>query len=278
MLMKRFSFNRFLLCAQLCLLLTSCATHKKIIESPNATVKLKGSEVIQVYDSMISKQFHFHYLSGKATVDYTDKSGETNSFDINIRIREDSAIWISITPLLGIEVSRLIITRDSVTVLDRLHKTYLKRDLLYFEDQLKTNVNYDMIQAVIVGNYFQYQKTEKLRSLYEEEPFVILSSMNKRQFKRALEEKDPTKAVVQDFWIDGNYRIAKSRITDNRRDRWVETTYRNFTDVDGFLFPLNLVVTVASVTPTIMKIEYTKVNAVEELAMPFTVPEKYVAK
>jgi hypothetical protein len=190
----------------------------------------------------------------------------------------DSAIWISITPLLGIEVSRLLVTRDSVIVLDRVHKTYLKRDMQYFEDQLKTNVSFEMLQAVLTGNYFQYQKNEKLKSLYEEEPYVILSSLNNRQVKRSLEEKDPTKPVVQDFWIDGNYRIAKSRITDEHLDRWVEASYKNFIDVNGSLFPLNFVITLASITPTIIKVEYSKVTKVEELQMPFTVPEKYQAK
>lgn len=266
----------FLLC---CLfVLASCHTTKKVVETPNATVKLKGNEIIQVFDSMVNKQVRFHYLTAKAAVDYTDKSGETNSFDVNIRMCQDSAIWISIIPLLGIEVSRLLVTKDSVIVLDRVHKTYLKRDMQYFEEQLKTNVSYEMLQAVMIGNYFQYQKTEKLKSMYEEEPYIILSSLNKRQVKRALEEKDPTKPVVQDFWIDGNYRIARSRITDEKLDRWVETNYKNFTDVNGYLFPLNLVITLASNTPTIMKIEYTKVSTMEELSMPFTVPEKYQAK
>lgn len=261
-----------------CVLFFSCRSSKKIVETPNATLKLKGNEVIQVFDSMLRKQVQFSYLTAKANVDYTDKTGETNSFDINLRVCKDSAIWISITPLLGIEAVRLLVTRDSVFLLDRVHKTYLKRDMRYFEDQLKTNVSYEMLQSVIVGNYFQYQKNEKIKSLYEEEPYMILSSLNKRQIKRSQEEKDPTKPIVQDFWIDGNYRIARSRITDDRLNRFVEANYKNFTDLNGYLFPLNFVVTLASSSPTIIKIEYTKVNTVEQLQMPFSIPEKYESK
>lgn len=261
-----------------CVLFFSCRSSKKIVETPNATLKLKGNEVIQVFDSMLQKQVQFSYLTAKANVDYTDKTGETNSFDINLRVCKDSAIWISITPLLGIEAVRLLVTRDSVFLLDRVHKTYLKRDMRYFEDQLKTNVSYEMLQSVIVGNYFQYQKNEKIKSLYEEEPYMILSSLNKRQIKRSQEEKDPTKPIVQDFWIDGNYRIARSRITDDRLNRFVEANYKNFTDLNGYLFPLNFVVTLASSSPTIIKIEYTKVNTVEQLQMPFSIPEKYESK
>lgn len=256
----------------------SCRITRKVVDSPSASVKLKGEEVIQIFDSVKEKEFLFDYLSAKAEVSYTDKSGETNSFDINLRIRHDSAIWISITPLLGIEVARVLINHDSVIVLDRLHKKYLKRDFQYFEELWKTNINFEMIQAVIVGNYFQYLEKEKLRSVYEEEPYFILSTLNKRQARRAAEEKDPNRPLVQDFWIDGNFRIAKSRITDEKKDRWVEASYKNFTEVNGHLFPNNLVVTIASTSPTIIRIEYTKAVNEDTLQMPFSIPEKYEAQ
>ena len=190
----------------------------------------------------------------------------------------DSVIWISITPILGIELARVLIKHDSLIVLDRLNKKVLKRDFQYFEDLWKTKVNFNMLQEVIVGNYFQYQEKEKLRSVYEEDPFIILSTLNKRQARRAAEEKDPSKPLVQDFWIDGNYRIARSRITDDKKDLWVEATYKNFMEVNGHLFPSSMVVTIASTSPTIIRVEYQKVAVVDSLQMPFTIPEKYVVK
>jgi hypothetical protein len=130
----------------------------------------------------------------------------------------------------------------------------------------------------MIGNYFQYQEKEKLRSVYEEEPFIILSTLNKRQARRAAEEKDPNKPMVQDFWIDGNYRIARSRITDEKKDRYVEASYKKFSEIDGTLFPNNIVVTIASTTPAIINVAYSKVVSEDTLQMPFSVPEKYVAK
>jgi hypothetical protein len=258
--------------------MSSCRTTKKVVESPNSTVKLKGEEVIQVFDSVMSREFAFKYLSAKASVSYTDKSGETNEFDINLRLQYDSIIWMSITPLLGIELARVLIRNDSVFVLDRLHKSFLKRDFQYFEDMLKTKMDFNMIQSVILGNYFQYLEKEKLRSLYEDDPYIILSTLNKRQAKRAAEEKDPNKPAVQDFWIDGNYRIAKSKISDDKRDRWVEASYSKFTDVGGKLFPNNMVLTIASSSPSIIRVEYSKIQSEDTLQLPFTVPEKYKVK
>jgi len=275
---RRNIFHFSLFTFHLLFLFVSCKSSKKIVESPSALTKIKGEEVIQVFDSVLVHQFQFNNLTAKASVDYTDRTGDTKSFDINLRMKKDSAVWISITPLLGIEAARLMVTTDSVFMLDRVHKTVLKRDINYFGEMLRTNVNFDMLQSVIVGNYFQYLEKEKLKSIYEEEPYIILSSLNKRQVRRASEEKDPTKPVIQDFWIDGNYRIAKSKITDDKLDRFVEATYKEFTDVSGSLFPSNLVLTISGTTPTIMKINYSKVSQVDSLSLPFSVPEKYDLK
>ena len=259
----------------LLLVLPGCKSVKKATAVPPPSLTGKGKAVAEVLDSVMARQVDFRWIAAKAQVDYTDKSGETNSFDITLRIRKDSAIWISITPLLGIEAARVLINQDSIVLLDRVHKTYKVRRFDYLGEMLKTDVDFSMIQSVVMGNYFQYQKNDKIRSYYEEDPYSILSTLNKRQARRAMEEKDPSRPVIQDFWIDGNFRIIKSKITDEKLDRWMEARYSSFTSVNNYLFPNNIVVTFFSGSPVIMKVTYTKVTSEESLAMPFTIPEKY---
>jgi hypothetical protein len=259
----------------LLLALPGCKSAKKATAVPPPSLTGKGKAVAEVLDSVMARQVDFQWIAAKAQVDYTDKSGETNSFDITLRIRKDSAIWISITPLLGIEAARVLINHDSIVLLDRVHKTYKVRRFDYLGEMLKTDVDFSMVQSVVMGNYFQYQKNDKIRSYYEEDPYAILSTLNKRQARRAMEEKDPSRPVIQDFWIDGNYRIIKSKITDEKLDRWMEARYSSFTSVNNYLFPNNIVVTFFSGSPVIMKVTYTKVTSEETLAMPFTIPDKY---
>src|SRR5438105_2799660 len=191
------SVSFFLLLVSLSFL--SCRTTKKVTEAP-LPVKLKGDNVIELFDSVMVHQFTFNWLSAKAEVEYTDKNNETTSFDINLRMRKDSAIWISITPLLGIEVAHVLVTQDSMKIVDRLNKTVMVRDFSFLEDLLKTKMNFEIMQAVIVGNYFPYLKNEKLKSVYEDSTFLILSTLSKHKAKRVMEDKDPNKPVIQDFW------------------------------------------------------------------------------
>ena len=256
------------------LLLAACHPAKKIVETPHP-VKLKGASVIQLFDSLMSHQFEFDWLTAKAEVEYTTREKESQSFDVNIRVRKDSAIWISITPLLGLEAVRVLITPDSMKVLNRLHKTYLAQPLDFLDDMLKAHINFEIMQAVMVGNYFSYQVNEKLKSVYDDSAFVILSTLNKHQTKRVLEEKDPTKPVTQDFWLDGYYKINKSKITDDKLNRTLEAEYSNFQPVNDNLFPYQILVTVMASAPLKIKVEYSKIAVGEVQTLPFNIPDKY---
>src|SRR5205085_10923765 len=136
-------------------------------------------------------------------------------------------------------------------------------------------INFEIMQAVLVGNYFPYLKNEKLKSVYEDSTFLILSTLNKHQAKRVMEDKDPTKPVIQDFWIDSNYKINRSKISDDKLDRTLEADYRNYFLVNEKLFPHEIAVLVIASSLLKIKTKFTKVTANEVLSMPFSIPEKY---
>ena len=47
-------------------------------------------------------------------------NGTSDDFTINVRMARDSAIWVSLTPALGVEVARLLLTPDSVQVISKV--------------------------------------------------------------------------------------------------------------------------------------------------------------
>jgi hypothetical protein len=257
--------------------LSSCKTTKKVVVA--APLKLRGADVIELFDSVLTHQFSFDWLALKASVEYTDATGASESFDINLRARKDSAIWLSITPLLGIEAARVLVTRDSMQILDRVHKTYSVYNYDYLDSLLKTRLNFEIIQAIIIGNYFPYLKNEKLKSVYEEDSTMILSTLNKRKLRRAMEDKDPNKPVVQDFWINGSYRIMKSKIQDDKLNRSMEAAYSDFTEADNKkLIAYKILVSIVSAKPSTIKVEYSKITVDLPEALPFSIPEKYERK
>src|SRR5205807_1973591 len=146
------------------------------------------------------------------------------------------------------------------------------------QDMLKTKMNFEIMQAVIIGNYFPYLKNEKLKSVYEDSTYLILSTLSKHKAKRVMEDKDPNAPIVQDFWIDSNYKINKSKISDDKLDRTLEADYGSYFELNKKLFPHSIFVSVTSSSPLKIKVDFKKVASEDSLSMPFTIPDKYERK
>ena len=98
----------------------SCKTTKNI-ESPKIKEvrKLEEKKAGDLQNLILENTFKTKTLSARVSVS-TDIKGNKTNFTINIRMKSDSIIWISISPLLGIEVARVVATQDSIKFLDRL--------------------------------------------------------------------------------------------------------------------------------------------------------------
>lgn len=258
------------------LFLSSCKTAHKadkpvVIKESKSKEDKSADELMKLISD---SSFNADWINGKASVEALVGDNK-NSFNISLRMKRDSVIWISISPALGIEVARVLITRDSVKVLDRLTNKYKLTDYKYLNDLLRMNVDFEIIQGVLTGNLFSYKKN-RLSSVYLEDKYYILSSLTKRQLKRSLEEKDPNKPVVQDLWIsDSNYRVIKLAIEDGRVQKSLATDYSNFKTTSGGIFPFTSFTKIKAEKIVEVKIEYDKLETGEAQDFPFKVPKNF---
>ncbi len=193
-----------------------------------------------------------------------------------MRCRRDSMIWLSITPLLGIEVARAIITKDSVKFVDRIHSEFFTGDFAYISKLLHADLDYEMIQSLLVGNSVAfYEEDEKLRSGVYDGKF-LLSTVRKRKFKRVVEQNKELKDPVQGIWLDpGNYKIMRILFNEFNPDREFDANFSNFQLVDSLLFPHTINYNIKAEKNVIISIDYSKVTLNKPQAMPFSIPEKY---
>ncbi len=256
---------------------SSCGLFRKaekpiVIRENKKLVDRTADELLKLIND---SAFHARWYNGKADVE-TNMDGKTTSFDISFRACTDSAIWISISPLLGIEIARVFITRDSIKYMDRLHKKYQVSDYGFLNNLLRMNIDFDILQGVFTGNIFAYKKN-KFNSVYnEEDKFYILSTLSKHKLKRSLEEKDPNKPVIQDMWInDMNYRINRLSIEDEKIQKSLYTDYEDFRPTEGGLFPFKSRTFIKAEKGIYIKIDYSKIKVDEELEFPFSIPQSY---
>ena len=97
-----------------------------------------------------SPQYESLTISGKATAEIPGEG-----FDVRVNYRmnilKDSLIWIRVSKL-GIEAARVMITRDSVFVLDNLQEQYVRSGYDPAKKFTGLAVDFSMLEDLIVGN------------------------------------------------------------------------------------------------------------------------------
>ena len=92
------------------LILSACKAPRTVMKAP-----LKQAGPQYLYEKLKEHEVHADWISIKFNATYYEKKNYTD-FKGQIRIKQDSLIWITVTPALGIEMFRMLITNDSVIV------------------------------------------------------------------------------------------------------------------------------------------------------------------
>jgi hypothetical protein len=255
----------------LSLLAGSCQTKRTIIKAP---LKEQGPEyLIQKLDE---NEFRFDWFSAKFSASYAVNKKQTD-FSGQVRIRKDSVIWVSISPAMGIEMVRLVITTDSVKFINRWEKTYFAGDYMVVNDFLKTNLNFDILQAFIIGNDFQFYENTSFRAA-QDGGLYRLSTTGRWKMKKEFETNDTGPLVlIQNIWLDpDSFKILRVDVKEYQKDtRKFEAHYSEFIEMEEQLVPSVINVNVTSENLQEIKIKYSKVNFNEPFSFPFSIPGKY---
>jgi hypothetical protein len=259
--------------------LLSCKSQKTISSTPNRaiadTIQIK---TVLVSDSIINKmtenQFNFEWLSAKFTADYETDNNNT-SFSGQIRIRKDSLIWISISKF-SIEGARILITQDSIFVINRMDNNYFKSDFNYINRFINSTVDFDMLQAFIVGNDFKYYEKNKFKTSFDGENFQ-LNTINRHKLKKYIRnENEKLKILVQNIEINPKtYKIINLNVKEVKENNKLKISYSDFENINNQLLAKILQISIISEKVIGIKLEYSKVNLNEELNFPFKIPENY---
>ncbi|MBL4669130.1 MAG: DUF4292 domain-containing protein [Flavobacteriales bacterium] len=225
------------------------------------------------------KEFNFSSISAKSSIAIIDSAGKKKSFKTHLRIRKDSTIWMSITPLLGIEMARVIITKDSVKFLNRVSKEYFLGNFSYINQVFGTDLDYQMLEALLIGNSLDFEENEKIHSRVDrKKDLYYLSTEKKRKVNKELQkEKEKIKKEAQVLWLDPvTFKIKELLLSSPETDRSLIGFYSDFQDIATQLIPYKIRFTLKSKTSTAIEINYTKFSTGKILSYPFKISSKYV--
>lgn len=263
--------NGIILVLTAILLLSSCKSTRPLIKAP---LKEEGPEYL--YKKLKENELKFDWLSAKIDANYSEKKSSTD-FKGQLRIRKDSLIWVSITPALGIELFRMVITMDSVKYLNRLNKEYFLGDYELVSRFLQIHIDFDILQSLILGNDFQFYETNSFRASIDNLNYK-LSTTGRRKIRKVAEDASAEPVVLlQNIWLDPeSFKIIKIDVKEYLKDnRKLSATYGNFLGTGSQFYPASLNFDIMADDVLKMNINYSKVTLNEPMTFPFSIPENY---
>jgi len=277
--MKSCSASFFLCLTCLFLISIGCKTQEKAEKKH----PLRKKNSTYLLGKLKENELQYEWLSVRAATN-AEIGDKKMDITMKFRIRRDSAIWISISPALGIEIARIIITEDSLKFLNRLEKTYFKGSINYLDRLSPVSINYQMLQALITGNNIvireeqESDKPDKYKVEIDDGKY-LLSTLKSRKYKKTVKGKKPGDITVNRIWLEPkSFKIAKSEIRNFKSNKTVLASYEQFEPLeDQHLAHLVEVIMQADQHVT-LKLSYSRATINKPLKMPFRIPSKYTPR
>ena len=252
-------------------LLAGCRAARPVVKAP---LKEEGPDFL--YTKLKEHELKFDWLSLKFDASYKEKRNTTD-FKGQIRIRKDSLIWLTITPAMGIEMIRMVITTDSVKYVNRFKKEYFTGDYKLVSSFLQINVDFDMLQSILLGNDFQFYENNSFRASIDNLEYK-LSTTDRRKIRKVAEaSSDDAVVLLQNIWLDSDsFKIKKIDLKEYEKDnRKLEAMYGGFTAFDNQIYPATVNYNIIADNTLKVHISYNKVIMNEPMAFPFSIPDNY---
>ncbi|MBW6491459.1 MAG: DUF4292 domain-containing protein [Lentimicrobium sp.] len=252
------------------MVLASCSSSKRAIRSP---LKEYGADFL--IENLKKNELKYEYFSTRFSAVFSQNKGQT-SFSGQIRIHKDSLIWISISPALGIEMVRVLISNDSVFYMNRLDNTYFKSNFDYINSVINSALDYDMLQSFMTGNDFSFYEVSSFKAGIDNQEYKLITT-DRRKLRKYVRNNQEISIPLQNIWLDPEtFKITRVLIKELvQNGRKLEGRYR-YASGDGQLVPANIRFELETLdNKNSIEVEYSKVSISDMLQFPFKIPDKF---
>lgn len=268
----------------------SCKSRKKarkkkeeVVATPTDTttercrLDFKSSKTLIKY--IHENEFNYDWVYAKANVESLI-DGKEESFDIRVRARKDSAMLISIQYLLGVEVAKVLITRDSVKMVVYPKRQYFKGDYNYINELLHANLDFDLLQAVMFGNSAEFYDDDeaKLKPVTDRQNCRYLLSTERKFKLRRIEsgQREPKKSLQTMTLDPETFKIFKNEFIDVETNRMFTAVYEKYpASTDSVYAPRRVNIDIVAEKKVNLKIDYVRIDKNQPQKLNLNIPPKY---
>jgi len=239
------------------ILLSSCKSAKNV--SSTEVKKIKAEKIIANH---YNQAFNFTTLNAKVKVKYQDAK-QTFNPNVTLRLEKDKKIWVS-AKLLGITLAKALITPEEVKYYEKINNTYFEGDFKLLSNWLGTELDFDKVQQLLLGQAFFNLRDDKYISGVQNQKYVLQPKKEFELFKRLF-------LVNPD-----NFKMAVQRLKQPDKNRDLTITYKEYQKVGNQFFPKEIdIQALDDAEQTLITIEYRTVDYNVKVGFPFKIPSGY---
>ena len=162
----------------------SCKTTRTI----TTYEKLKPISANRLIKNVEDNAFEYKGLDIKRIACVYESPENKTSFRASLSSANDRFIQVSISKL-NLPVARILLTPDSVKMVNYLAKNYFLGDYSYIEKQLGAAVDFQVVQSILTNDVFSYRNDEKDKDFKEFVSYVdsgmyVLQSVKNRKLEK----------------------------------------------------------------------------------------------
>lgn len=227
---------------------------------------IRKSDTLRMINNALQKvvanKIDFKTFSAKVGVDY--RGGDDKSYDLtaNVRMYKDSIIWINVNAILGIDVMRVMITKDSVKLLNKHDKIYTARSVDYLQETTELPLDLKTVQDILIGNVVFLDSN--IVSYSTGNGSTSMLSIG-QWFKTLITLSEPDKLVTH----------IKLDDVDIARNRTADLTYNDYETKKGFPFSTKRRISVTEKKRLDIKLDFKQYDFNGDVSFPFSVPKNY---
>jgi len=184
---------------------------------------------------------------------------------------------ISIRYILGLEVAKVLITKDSVKFVNYISKNYFKGDFNYVNELLNADLDFDLLQAVLFGNSAEFSEEDtKLKPVTDRQNCHYLLSTERKRRLRKIQGGAEIKSAMQTLTLNpDNFKILSNEFIDPVTNRRFIANYNNFTAKDSVFAPYHVDIDIVAQKKASVKIEYVRIEKNTQQKLSINIPAKY---
>lgn len=249
-----FKTSNFIVLFSVIILAASCKSTKSI-EAGELDASLSSKKIIQNH---YQNELQFETMSGKVKIDYSD--GENSQgVSVSLRMKKDEVIWIS-APLGMVKAH---ITPEKVSFYNRLQNEYFDGDYAYLSDILGTEVDFQLLQNLLIGNAVLDLRKDK----------YVLTILGDQYNLKPRKGNELYKILF--FLEPKNFKISQQRISQPTKNRFLKMDY-SYQKVTDMIIPNTIVIEALNEGKTnSIELQYKSMEFNRKLNFPYKIPKGF---